>query len=545
MKKTRLLALVLALSLVLTALAPNTALFDGNNANKVYAADQTYRAQLLVDGKEYYDDSRYAAFIERSGETQKFTVRLYTEGSGKNGVTVTSGSKGLNITAKTNATDVRTRVGEIKQASGCLECDVTVIIPQNDGFYRDISVGVYSGNDYIGSVVYDQDGIMPELDFSAYLVSTGSSSVVFAVKADKVGKVEYACISMAAVDAAMEKSMELEARSAALSERYEKAKAENNTEEMKKIDQEITELDAEYEKMQKDIEEMMKIGEIEISEDEVDKEKQVTISGLQAETKYTLMVVYNSAEGAYDWVSIEFTTEKASSGSGGGGGGSSTSKTTTLSDGSKQTQTVVKTGNKTITTTTTVKTDGSKTITKVVENKDGSKTVTETQITAKGTEKAVEVTTTKDGEVLLTTSITNAKGVGMTANYTAKGTKLTLTKIETKGKTAVTVPATVKCDGKTYKVTKIGASVLSGNKEVKKLTISKNVTAIGKKAFSNAANLKTVTIKSKVTSVGKDAFAGINKKATIKIDATKAVYKTVKKAVKNSGVAKTVKFKRI
>ena len=109
----------------------------------------------------------------------------------------------------------------------------------------------------------------------------------------------------------------------------------------------------------------------------------------------------------------------------------------------------------------------------------------------------------------------------------------------------MTIPATIKCDGKTYKVTKIGAGALKGNKEVKTLTVGKNVTSIGKNAFNGASKLKTVTIKGKVTSVGKNAFSDINQKATVKIKASKKVYKTVKKVVKASSVAKTVKFKRV
>ncbi len=234
------------------------------------------------------------------------------------------------------------------------------------------------------------------------------------------------------------------------------------------------------------------------------------------------------------------------SGSGSGSGGSSSSTTVKNADGSTTTTVTTKTANGTVTTTTTKNPDGSVVKKKVVENKDGSKVVTETTITAAGTETVVEVATDKDGKVTeVTTSITNSKGVGMTASYTASGSNLTLKKIETKGKTSVSIPATIKCDGKTYKVTKVGAAALKGNKDVKTLSVGKNVKSIGKNAFNGASKLKTVTIKGKVTSVGKNAFAGINKKATIKIDATKKVYKTVKKAVAKSGVAKTVKYKRV
>nr|MCR5451521.1 hypothetical protein [Lachnospiraceae bacterium] len=64
-------------------------------------------------------------------------------------------------------------------------------------------------------------------------------------------------------------------------------------------------------------------------------------------------------------------------------------------------------------------------------------------------------------------------------------------------------------------------------------------------AFNGDKNLKTIVIEGKVTSVGADAFSGINKNAVIKIDATKKNYKKIANAIKKSGVAKTVKFKRI
>jgi hypothetical protein len=243
---------------------------------------------------------------------------------------------------------------------------------------------------------------------------------------------------------------------------------------------------------------------------------------------------------------IIYTQAKGSSSSGGGGGSSSgtgTTKTEKLADGSTKTTNVVKTATGTITTTTVTKPDGSKTIVKRVENKDGSGSVTETTITKDGTEKTVMIVTDKTGAVVeVSTSVSNAKGVSAKMTYSVSGSKITLAKVETKGKTALSIPATVKCDGKTFKVTKIGAAALKGNKEIKKVTVGKNVTAIGKNAFKGDSKLKTVVLKGKVSSVGKNAFKSVYKKATFKI--AKANFKTVKKAIKKSGVAKTVKYKK-
>ena len=152
----------------------------------------------------------------------------------------------------------------------------------------------------------------------------------------------------------------------------------------------------------------------------------------------------------------------------------------------------------------------------------------------------------------------------------------------------VTVAATVKYAGKTFKVTSIADNALKGKKKVTQVTIGKNVTTIGKsafegctklskvtigakvtkigdkafkmctalksitipskvttigkEAFSGAKNLKTITVKAtKIKSVGKNAFKSINKKATIKVPSKQ--YKKYKTLLKK-GQAKTVKIKK-
>ena len=58
----------------------------------------------------------------------------------------------------------------------------------------------------------------------------------------------------------------------------------------------------------------------------------------------------------------------------------------------------------------------------------------------------------------------------------------------------ITVPATVKVSGKTYKVTAVSANAFKGCKKLTSVTIGKNVTSIGKKAFYKCSKLKTVII---------------------------------------------------
>ncbi len=100
--------------------------------------------------------------------------------------------------------------------------------------------------------------------------------------------------------------------------------------------------------------------------------------------------------------------------------------------------------------------------------------------------------------------------------------KNTVTYIKTqKKKTAsVTVPKTAIYQGKTYKITKIGANAFKNCKKLKKLTI------------------KTATLKK----VGKNALKGVNKKCRIKVPAKK--YKKYKKLFKNKGQKKSVRVIR-
>ncbi len=114
-----------------------------------------------------------------------------------------------------------------------------------------------------------------------------------------------------------------------------------------------------------------------------------------------------------------------------------------------------------------------------------------------------------------------------------------------KSKSTVTIPATVKIDGVTYKVTSVAKNAFKGNRHIKCLTIGKNVKKIGAKAFYGCKKLKTVTIKTTkltVKGVGSKAFKGIKSTATIKVPKKK--FKTYKSMLKKKGVGKKVKFKK-
>ena len=111
-------------------------------------------------------------------------------------------------------------------------------------------------------------------------------------------------------------------------------------------------------------------------------------------------------------------------------------------------------------------------------------------------------------------------------------------------KTSVTIPATVKINKETYKVTAVSANAFKNNKKLKSVTIGKNVTKLGKNAFSGCKNLKKITIKStNLKSVGNNALKGIDKKATIKVP--KKQYNKYKKLFKSkTGYKKSMKIKK-
>ncbi|MBR5178194.1 MAG: leucine-rich repeat protein [Lachnospiraceae bacterium] len=122
--------------------------------------------------------------------------------------------------------------------------------------------------------------------------------------------------------------------------------------------------------------------------------------------------------------------------------------------------------------------------------------------------------------------------------------KKTVSFVSTKNTTAtkLTIPNTVKYKGTTYKVTKIEASALKGNKSIKKLIIGTDVKTIGKKAFYNCSKLKNITIKgTNITSIGKSSFAKIYKKAVITVPAS--VKDKYEKKIIDSGIGSKVKVK--
>lgn len=113
-------------------------------------------------------------------------------------------------------------------------------------------------------------------------------------------------------------------------------------------------------------------------------------------------------------------------------------------------------------------------------------------------------------------------------------------------KASVTVPDSIKVNGKIYKVTVIADSAFKNNKVLKKIVIGKNVKTIKANAFRGCKNLKSITVKTtklKASKVGKNAFKGINKKAVFKLPKKK--FKVYKAIFRKSAKSSKIKYNRI
>lgn len=124
---------------------------------------------------------------------------------------------------------------------------------------------------------------------------------------------------------------------------------------------------------------------------------------------------------------------------------------------------------------------------------------------------------------------------GSTYKVTKAGAEVMVYKTS-KAARSVTIPATIKAKGITYKVTSIGAKAFNSNKKLKKVTIGANIAKISNNAFYKCRSLKTVIIKSVLLTkktANKKAFKGVNKKMVIKVPKKmKKVYVKIFKGLK-------------
>ncbi len=98
---------------------------------------------------------------------------------------------------------------------------------------------------------------------------------------------------------------------------------------------------------------------------------------------------------------------------------------------------------------------------------------------------------------------------------------------------SINIPATVKYNGMTFKVTAVNKKAFRKQTKLKSVTIGKNVKSIGSEAFSGAKKLAKIKFSgTALKTIGKNAFKSIKKNAVFQVKKSKKTYykKLLKKA---------------
>lgn len=115
---------------------------------------------------------------------------------------------------------------------------------------------------------------------------------------------------------------------------------------------------------------------------------------------------------------------------------------------------------------------------------------------------------------------------------------------EDRSLTSVEIPAKVKYEGVSYRVTSVADSAFEDMAELKKVTIGKNVTKIGDRAFRGCGKLKQIILNTeKLTSVGSGAFKGLPDKAKFRFPA--GLKETYRKLLRKGGAPKEAGYREI
>lgn len=129
-------------------------------------------------------------------------------------------------------------------------------------------------------------------------------------------------------------------------------------------------------------------------------------------------------------------------------------------------------------------------------------------------------------------------------SITAGKETMTLIRAISKSIKSLTIASAKVIGSRNFKITAIREKAFANSKKLKKIVIGKNIRSIGAKAFYKCKNLKKITIKSKKTiKIGKNAFKGINKKAVIKVPASKV--KKYRKLLRKKGLSSKAKIVKI
>lgn len=210
----------------------------------------------------------------------------------------------------------------------------------------------------------------------------------------------------------------------------------------------------------------------------------------------------------------------------------------------------------------------------------------ETKPAENTTQSQTKPATVKAGQSV---AVSSAKATFKVKTIGKSGYTVEYVKPKSKNYSFVSVPTSVKINGKVFKVVSIGNNAFKNNNKLTKVTIGSNVKTIGTNAFSGCSSLKIVSIGKNVTkigsgafykcirltkvtipskisyigknafygckylksiiiktsklkskAVGKDAFKGIYKKATIKVPGKQL--KAYQKLLKSRGIGKNVKI---
>ncbi|MBQ7200649.1 MAG: hypothetical protein IJS24_04670, partial [Eubacterium sp.] len=143
-----------------------------------------------------------------------------------------------------------------------------------------------------------------------------------------------------------------------------------------------------------------------------------------------------------------------------------------------------------------------------------------------GKETSQKIETSASGSVKITEQVKQPSGdhSKVVMNKTGKKTVAIKQAVTTAQNGKVTIPKTVNANGERLKVTALKKNFLKGSEtKPKEITI-------------NAPD---------ITKIAKGAFSGIAKKATIGVKAGKKDFNRIQKLIKNSGIGKGVKIKRV
>lgn len=120
------------------------------------------------------------------------------------------------------------------------------------------------------------------------------------------------------------------------------------------------------------------------------------------------------------------------------------------------------------------------------------------------------------------------------ADTSGKGTVVFTGATDKAARKALTIPTTVKIGGKSFRVTAIGTSAMSGAKKLTTVKIGANIMTVGAKAFYGCSKLSNVTIfgtKLTTAKTGANAFKGIRSNCRFKVPASRVrAYKKLLRA---------------